>query len=161
MDQQQARALARRLEDHPNTENAELIGKVRGVVTRVLAQRVPRPAAIVIDENDKPVVVGVGTVERAVVRLRVTGSGEEDFKVESELIRLDHPAVKCTVFEDQVRDDFRGKVRIAREWRYDLGDGRNLRLRDEESNDESREEHAALEAALAAAAGWPVARPDS
>jgi hypothetical protein len=66
MDQQQARALARRLEDHPNTENAELIGKVRGVVTRVLAQRVPRPAAIAIDENDKPVVVGVGTVERAV-----------------------------------------------------------------------------------------------
>jgi hypothetical protein len=160
MDQRQAQSLVRLLKDHPNTENAELIGKLRGIVSSVLAQRVPRPAAIALDENDMPVVVGVGTAERAVVRLRVIGSGEEDFKVESELFRLDHPVVKCTVLEDQVRDDFRG-VRITREWRYHLGDGRTVHLRDEESNDDSREEHAALEAALAAAAGWPVARPDS
>jgi hypothetical protein len=121
-------------------------------------QRVPKPAAIALDEDDKPVVVGVSSAERVVVRLRITGSVEEDFKVESELLRLDRPAVRCTVLEDQRRDDFRGVV-ITREWRYDVGDGRKLGLTDEESTDDSREEDAALEAALAAAAGWP--RPSS
>lgn len=69
-------------------------------------------------------------------------------------LRLDAPDVKVQVTETASGGRFSSQVLIERAWRYDLGDGRRLRL---ELDDDALPDTLALEKALAAAAGWPLA----
>lgn len=148
MDDDLAAHVANKLANHPASGTV-----VINVIRQVLAARVPdgAVAGLALDESDEAVIVAVSG-GRA-IRLKPLGESTQDFSTMSEVLRFDHPTAKSSVAEVAV-STFSGELFIHRSWRYELGDGSSLRVT---INEESSPEDEALEAALAAAAGWPTA----
>jgi hypothetical protein len=153
MEDHTARSLAGELGRHPASKNGALISRLSGIVSDVIAARVPdgATAAVALDEADEPVVVAVS--EEGVIRLKALGDSSDDFHLTSELLRFDGPGAKSSVDEVALGDNS-GGLFIRRAWLYELGDGRSLRVTIDQN---SSHEDGHLEQALASAAGWPVA----
>jgi hypothetical protein len=159
MEAHAARALTRQLGDNAATPNGQIVKALAGYVQAVIAARIPDggAAAIAVDEHGLPVIVAVGGGR--VILLRAVGDSTDEFSMASELVHLDHPDVKVSVEDTTVKSAFSSGVFIEREWLYEFGDGRSLRLSvtEERVDDDDAGTVEALERALADAAGWPVA----
>jgi hypothetical protein len=150
MEGRAASAVVAKLAKHPGSQ--PVVGKAPGVLGEVLATRLPdgAVAAVALDENDSPVIVAVA--ERRALRVKAIGESSEDFTVAIELLRLDHPDVTVSADHVAVRP-FTSGLFVQRAWRYELGDGRELRFA---IDADSTPDDEALERALAEAAGWPL-----
>ncbi len=150
MDDRQAGVLATKLGDHPASH--PVVKQLGGIVRRVLGTAIADGAitGIALDESDKPVIVAVSN-GRA-IRLQAIGDSSDDFSIASELLHFDRPDVSISVEHVHLRDGFSNEIFVRRSWRYELGEGRTLRLT---IGQEPEPEEEALEHALASAAGWP------
>jgi len=68
------------------------------------------------------------------------------------LLHLDRPDVSISAEHVALQNGLSNEIFVRRSWRYELGEGRTLRLT---FGQEPEPEEEALEHALASAAGWP------